>query len=101
MISQDRKGKMNLKVHWHHIIIWLCGLWALGLGFRMTLELCVSHEWIHVPKHWLNIYFDFLPLTIFGLIVTIIQTNALIRIIRQDKENEIVKIVNLLRNRRK
>lgn len=82
---------MNLKKNWKNLLVWLCGIWALGLGSRMTLELCSSDGWIHVPRHWLNIYFDFLPLAIFGLIVTIIQTKALINATRQSKTNEVIK----------
>jgi len=53
-----------------NVFIWLCGLWSLGLGLRITVELLACDGWIHVPKHPLNIWFDFVPLMLFGLITT-------------------------------
>jgi len=60
------------------ILRWLCGLWALGLGSRFTLELLASDGWILVPKHPLNIWFDFLPLCILGLLVVVFETKEII-----------------------
>lgn len=58
-----------------NVLILLCGIWSLGLGFRYSVELLASDGWIHVPKYpgyGVNIWFDFLPLSIFGLATTII-----------------------------
>jgi len=65
------------------IIMWLCGLWSLGLGFRMSLELLLSDGWIHVPQHPLNIYFDFIPLCVFGLITVWFQTKELFKVVQK------------------
>jgi len=62
---------------------WLCGLWALGLGSRLTLELLLSDGWVHVPKHPLNIWFDFLPLCLFGLFVVIFEMKEMARSINK------------------
>ncbi len=53
------------------VIQCLCGIWALGLGARLTLELVLCDGYIHIPRHPLNIFFDFGMLTILGLLVTI------------------------------
>jgi len=68
------------------IMIWLCGLWALGLGARMSLELILSDGWIHVPKtagYGCNIWFDFLPLCVFGLVTVYYSTKELFRVAQQ------------------
>jgi len=62
------------------IVTWLCGLWSLGLGFRMSLELLLSDGWIHVPKHPLNIYFDFIPLAVFGFVTVWYQTKEMFKV---------------------
>jgi len=68
-----------------NIIIWLCGLWAFGLGLRCTIELLASDGWIHVPKHPLNIYFDFLPLCILGLLTAVFETKEMIEAVKKMK----------------
>lgn len=62
------------------IIVLLCGIWALGLGGRMTVELYMSSGWVHVPRnifYGINIWLDFLPLFIFGLITVAIKINEI------------------------
>ena len=73
-----------------NIIILLCGLWSFGIGARITLELILCDEWICISKYLgysVNLWFDFIPLFIFGLIVTIFKTQELIR----EMENEKIK----------
>ena len=65
------------------IIGLLCGLWALGLGSRFTLELLASDGWIHVPKHPVNIWFDFVPLCMFGLFMVILETKEMVKSINK------------------
>ena len=77
-----RRNKMSYKTI-KTIVIWLCGLWSLGLGFRMSLELLLSDGWIHVPKHPLNIYFDFLPLGVFGLVTVYYTTQELFKVVQK------------------
>ena len=61
----------------------LCGLWAFGLGLRFVIEFYFCDSgWLHIPKHPLNIYFDFFPLCVFGLITVIIVTRDVIAQIR-------------------
>jgi len=67
------------------VITWLCGLWALGLGLRTSAELLISDTGIFIPKHPLNIYFDFIPLSILGMIVSVFETNEMINKIRRKK----------------
>jgi TRAP-type C4-dicarboxylate transport system permease small subunit len=50
------------------IVLWLCGIWAFALGVRLTYSLCI-YRWITIPSHPINIFFDFLLLSIFGGIV--------------------------------
>ena len=66
--------------YFEHGITWLCGLWAFGIGLRFTIELLASDGWIHMPKHPLNIWFDFFPLCIFGLLVVLFEVRNLISI---------------------
>lgn len=73
--------KMKTKI----FIIYFCGLWSFGLGLRMTLELLISDTGIYVPKHYLNIYFDFLPLCIFGLVVSILSIKDIIKDVKKEK----------------
>lgn len=68
------------------ICMWLCGLWALWLGFRMSLELLLSDGWIHVPRnagYGVNIWFDFIPLCVFGLVTTWYTTKELCKIVQR------------------
>ncbi len=70
------------------LIMWLCGLWALGLGSRYTLELLLTDSWISIPKYagyGVNIWFDFLPLAVFGFVVVIFTTKELIQLIRKKR----------------
>jgi len=61
MTARDhRTGRLVIS-----IVRWLCGIWAFALGARITYSLCVYHS-ITIPSHPLNIYFDFLLLTVFG-----------------------------------
>ena len=59
----------------------LCGLWAFGLGLRYTIELLASDGWIHVPKYegyGVNLWFDFIPLMIMGLLVVVLETKGIV-----------------------
>ena len=65
------------------IIFWLCGLWSLGLGARMSLELLLSDEGIHILRnasYGINIWFDVLPLAVFGFITAWYQTKELFKV---------------------
>ena len=56
------------------VFILLCGLWSLGLGARYTVELYFADSYICVPRNALygvNLWFDFIPLSLFGLFTTI------------------------------
>ena len=64
------------------VVEWLCGLWAVGLGSRMVLELWMCDGWIHVPRHPLNIFFDFGMLAVFGLVVAVVTTHELVKGVR-------------------
>jgi len=66
-----------------NVILWMTGMWAAGLGMRMSLELLASDQFILVPNYAVNIYFDFVPLGILGLLTTIIQTKELIKEVRK------------------
>jgi len=66
------------------VIEWLCGLWALGLGVRMTLELILCDGYIHVPRNVINIFFDFGMLAVLGMLVTVIITRELVRDVRKN-----------------
>jgi len=61
------------------VIDWLCGMWALGLGVRMTLELVFCDGYIHVPRNAINIFFDFGTLAVLGIIVTVVVTREFVR----------------------
>jgi hypothetical protein len=52
------------------VVQWLCGIWAFGLGLRFIVEFWYCDSgWLHIPKHPINIYFDFLPLCILGMAI--------------------------------
>lgn len=74
------------KIEVYKLSRWLCGLWAFGLGLRMSIELFACSGWVHVPKHPLNIYFDFLPLCVFGLVVSMVETRRMCRIYRRTSQ---------------
>ena len=72
------------------VVIWFCGLWAFGLGLRLSIELLASDGWIHVPRdvgYGVNLWFDFIPLCIFGLITAIFMTKEMVKEIRIKNEN--------------
>ena len=73
----------TLEVSYKTLAVWLCGLWSLGLGARMSLELLLSDGWIHVPRNagfGINIWFDFIPLCVFGLLTVWYQTKELFKV---------------------
>ena len=70
------------KVSYKTIIIWLCGLWSLGLGARMSLELLLSDEGVHVTPHPLNLFFDFIPLCVFGCVTVYYTTKELFKVVQ-------------------
>lgn len=97
----------NTRKRYKNIIGLLCGLWALGLGTRFTLELLASDGWILVPKHPVNIWFDFVPLSMFGLFVVILEMKEMLKTIykstaRADKNSRktLDEIVTELKRRR-
>lgn len=59
---------------------WLCGLWAFGLGVRLTYSLCIYTS-ITIPSHPINIYFDFLILSILGGTVLLFELQELSKFI--------------------
>ena len=64
------------------IIFWFCGMWAFGLGLRMSIELLACDEWIHIPRnigYGVNLWFDFIPLCLFGLATTILSIKEMIK----------------------
>lgn len=68
------------------LVMWLCGLWAWGLGARMSLELILSDGWIHVPRdagYGCNIWFDFLPLAVFGFVTVWCQTKEMFTVLQK------------------
>jgi len=84
----ERRTKVSYKppMSYKTIVIWLCGLWALGLGFRMSLELILSDGWIHVPRdagYGCNIWFDFIPLAVFGFITVWYQTKEMFKVVQR------------------
>lgn len=68
------------------LLLWFTGLWAFGLGLRMSLELILADQFIQVPNYLVNIYFDFVPLAILGLITTVIGTKELFKKVVKEKE---------------
>ena len=71
------------------IVFWFCGMWSFGLGLRMSIELLLSDGWVHVPRnvgYGANLWFDFIPLCILGLIVTILSTKEMIKEMRNENE---------------
>jgi hypothetical protein len=74
-----RNGKMLYKT----LAMWLCGLWVLGLGARMSLELLLSDEGVHILRdggYGCNIWFDFIPLCVFGCITVYYTTKELLKV---------------------
>lgn len=61
------------------ITTWLLSLWAAGLGARLSLELLLADQFITIPNYAVNIYFDFLPLCVMGLVVAVLTTRALLK----------------------
>ena len=67
---------MNKKLLLLAISALISGAWSFGLGLRWFLALYFtdfvipgySGTWIAIPQSNLNLYFDLLPLAIFGLI---------------------------------
>ena len=86
MADYNTTNKTNLRMRTiEHAVKLLCGLWAFGLGLRLAVELFASDGWIHIPKHPFNIWFDFLPLCIFGYLVVFFEVRNLISIARTGK----------------
>ncbi|RZN38057.1 MAG: hypothetical protein EFT35_05270 [Methanophagales archaeon ANME-1-THS] len=94
MTNKPHLNQQNIE----NIVKWLCGLWAFGLGLRLTIELLASDGWIHIPKHPLNIWFDFLPLCIFGFIVVLVEGRSLILVARRRKPESVDFIESFLFN---
>lgn len=82
-----------LREHIALVLIWLCGMWAFGLGLRLTLELMLCDGWISIPKYagyGVNIWFDFLPLCIFGFVVTVYATYSLMLVCSHSSGSKLV-----------
>jgi hypothetical protein len=72
MTSTDQRNRKLVK----NIVRWLCGIWALALGGRLTYTMCI-HPSITIPSHPINIFFDFLLLSIFGGTVLLFELQEL------------------------
>ena len=73
------------------IIVLLCGIWSLGLGARYTLELYLANDYICIPRNALygiNLWFDFVPLFVFGLFTTVLVLNMMIKTIFKTQEKK-------------
>ena len=85
----ERKTKVSyktLEVSYKTLAMWLCGIWALGLGFIYSLELFLSDGWIHVPRnagYGCNLWFDFIPLCVFGCVTVFYTTKELFKVAQQ------------------
>lgn len=63
-----------------NVLYLLCGIWAMSLGARYSFELLVSDGWISIPKYagfGVNLWFDFIPLAVFGFIIVVFETKTL------------------------
>lgn len=83
--TEEKKVSYKDRGSYKTIIIWLCGLWSLGLGARMSLELLLSDGWIHVPRnagYGCNLWFDFLPLCMFGCVTVYYTTKELFKVVQ-------------------
>jgi hypothetical protein len=79
-VIENHGNNSQFMRNFEHVIKWLCGLWAFGIGFRFTIELLASTGWIHLPKHPINIWFDFFPLCILGVLTVFFEVRNLILI---------------------
>lgn len=79
-----RKALESIKIERVKAILrWLCGIWSFGLGFRIAYSLCI-YDYMIIPSHPLNIFFDFIPLAVLGAVITVIETKeACKKIIRK------------------
>jgi hypothetical protein len=76
MTSTDhRNGKLV-----RTLVRWLCGIWAFALGVRLTYSLWIYPS-ITIPSHPINIYFDFLILSILGGTVLALEVHELSKFI--------------------
>ena len=50
------------------ILFWLCGIWAIGIGIRMIAQFLIIGGDFLVFSSGLNLFLDFVPLTIFGFL---------------------------------
>jgi hypothetical protein len=60
------------------ILFWLCGIWAIGIGIRMIAQFLVIGGDFLVFSSSLNIFLDFVPLTIFGCLSIVIILKELL-----------------------
>ena len=65
-----------------YVVIWLCGLWAFGLGARFTFELIRSGPgtYVMIPVNLVNILFDFLVLSVLGFLCVVYSVHTLHKI---------------------
>jgi len=90
--QKTKNEKMGIKIKRVKAILrWLCGIWALGLGFRIAYSLCI-YDYFIIFSHPVNIFFDFVPLAVFGAVITVIETKKLCEIImNNNKQTRILK----------
>jgi len=48
------------------VLIWLCGIWAAGIGIRMSYELWTANQSYYIVS-FNSLWVDFLPLALLGL----------------------------------
>ena len=80
--------KMTLK----KILFLLCGIWAFSLGLRFSFELFMTEGWVCIPRnagYGVNMWFVFIPLCVFGFIVTILSTKEIIKEITKKNEKRV------------
>ena len=78
---------MNVK----NVLVWLCGIWALGIGARSSYCIytygssCVFNYPLFV------VLFDFIPLTVLGLSVVSLNLWEYVRDIKDTRLGEVTK----------
>ena len=70
---------MKIKI----IFSWLCGIWAFGLGSRILFEMWdwgrLGYDTINIPIIPLNIFWDFVPLAMFGFITLVLSLRDMLK----------------------
>ncbi|KXA89328.1 hypothetical protein AKJ57_05460 [candidate division MSBL1 archaeon SCGC-AAA259A05] len=63
------------KLDWENVVALVTGIWALGVGLRLTYEL-VANEWFTIVG---ILWFDWVPLLALGTVTTAIFLNRVRR----------------------